>query len=706
MESVEVRATTAQLAEQRALSRGQANAVPPLPGGKAVWLPLVLELVGQVGDGRVVELDAKAELSFDLGTVEARAVGAAPKLEPAMWREYYSFLRGLRLAESTPAGIRLTEAGLALRSLPTAAGLSVVLADRIRLFAEVLAVIAEEPLTVDGVDARIRSRYDLSWRSNTNTRNRMDWQEILGLIESTGNRRWGITPAGSAVLEGRVLVTPEAFAEATQDFVAISVPPAGIEALLDEFTSSSRTHESRSTYNIWVPSPPSHPNKVENLRVIINAAFEKIEREELFVFISKTFNLKRSSVESMLPFMRASGILVEVGRGVYQATPAARAWVESGDDLNFIRILHAHMRFVGEAIQCVETSVPRSEVYSQAKLFGLNNEKCRWIISFLVDTGLVEEPRYGSLRATSRGTALAAGLPLANVPAYPNAPVDETAQDEVVEERESRSLREDLGRLSREPLAGGEGSGRAFENMVRDSFLALGFEAQTVGGSGDTDVLVRWRGSDGSLLTAIVEAKTRSAGQVTHNDVSDVAIETHKDRHQARFVAIVAPGFSGDTLKKMATQKRWALLDAEQLGTLAEASLELGLRPCEVGSIFRVPDGVIDLKNTITARRRELDIMSFLLAKFAEEANESGEAISARDISRDGRRTELAPSVEEVVEAIGTVSRLQVEVLQPVDVADDPKFSTYVLGDASAGAARLRALAEAIERGAGSGSTI
>nr|WP_146218283.1 hypothetical protein [Micromonospora acroterricola] len=65
--------------------------------------------------------------------------------------------------------------------------------------------------------------------------------------------------------------------------------------------------------------------------------------------------------------------------------------------------------------------------------------------------------------------------------------------------------------------------------------------------------LVRWRSADGSQSTAIIEAKARSSGHVTHTDVSDVAIETHKGRHHASFIAIVGPGFSGDTIKNMAS---------------------------------------------------------------------------------------------------------------------------------------------------------
>jgi hypothetical protein len=115
--------------------------------------------------------------------------------------------------------------------------------------------------------------------------------------------------------------------------------------------------------------------------------------------------------------------------------------------------------------------------------------------------------------------------------------------------------------------------------------------------------------------------------------------------------------------------------------------------------MFQVPGGLSDLDDLIATRERELDIVSFLLTKLLEEASESGEAISARDISRDGRRTELSPSVDEVVAAIGTLSRLPGESLRLVDSADDPKFATYALGDTAAGAGQLRALADAIERG-------
>lgn len=698
--SVESLASVGDLSAQRALSRGQVSAIPGLLGGKGVWLPLVLDLVRLVGEGKATELDSIAEISFDLSNVELRQGGTAPKREPATWREYYSFLRGLRLVESSAGGLRLDDAGLKLQASPDAETLAEIMADRVRLFAETLLAVVEKPLTLEEADDLIQSSYKQSWRSRGNTRVRMDWQEVLGLIESVGNRRWQATSSGRLLLQERLLVTPDAFGVEHESIVDIAEPPAIISESLDELRTNVRTHESRSTYNIWVPSPPSDPNKVENLRTIVNSAFERIEREELFSLICKRFNLKRSSVNSMLPFMRASGLLTEVGRGVFESTPEARAWVESGDDLNFIRIIHSNMRFVGEMIRAVEGDVTRNVMYAQAKSYGMNTDKCRWLASFLLDTDLIEESRYGSLRATARGVALLAQLPLADPPPLPGGLANDAAavaQHAIVEPEQG--LGERLDKISREPHFGGLAPGRGLEVALRDVFLSLGFEARTIGGSKDTDVVVRWSTPEGAKLTAIVEAKARSSGSANHTDVSDVAIETHKSRHQASFVAIVAPSFSGETIKEMAKKKSWSLLEAGQLGSLAEASRSLGLRPCDVGVLFQVPSGLSDLEDVIASHRRSLEIFSFVIAKLSEEAAESGEAISARDISRDGRRSELSPSVDEVVSAIESLSRLQVDVLRLVEDADDPKFATYALGDLSAGSAQLRAIADAIDRG-------
>lgn len=699
MSETRIDVETQNVSEQVAIWRLQANSIPGLLGGKAVWVPLVLNLVDQIGRGaQVLDLDSAPSLPEEIFNVEPQAGGAEPHLGPATWRQYLPFLKGLGLVEKGAVGLSLTATGDELFGNPTPAVLGRIFSDKIRLFAEILALIAAGPRTIEDVHSQVQLKYRPSWTNTGGTRSRIDWMEKLGLVSPSANRCWEVTEVGEQLLVNRTLVSPEALAVRENTTVALPIAPPEISALLHELRESVSEHQARSTYNIWAPSPATSPNKVENLRTIINAASTKIERPELFAFICDTFDLKRSSVESMMPFLRASGLLVEVGRGVYEATPAAKAWVESGEDVNFVRILHARMRFVGEMIRAVEPDVERSKMYAAGQKYGLNVEKCRWIASFLLSAELIEEPRYGSLRATATGIALVQELPLADPPDdHPDAKLG-TDKISFPPGVEVESIKDRLVRLSMDPRSGGSKPGSEFERAVRDAFREMGFEARLISGSGDTDVLVQWQDVEGNLASAVVETKARSNGQVTHTDVSDVALETHRSRNNADFIAVIGPAFAGDTIRNMANQRGWSLLEAERIGALVEAAISLGLRPSEAALLFGSAKGLAELDDLIAERTRALDIVALIFSKLREEVDESGEAISARDISRDGRKSELAPSVPEVLAGIELVLKLQVNAIKQVNASEQPEYVTYEIGDITASVRQLRALADAMER--------
>src|SRR6202042_1390487 len=94
-----------------------------------------------------------------------------------------------------------------------------------------------------------------------------------------------------------------------------------------------------------------------------------------------------------------------------------------------------------------------------------------------------------------------------------------------------------LIRTSSDPSADGKTLGAAFETSIESAFQHMGFQAQRISGSGDTDVLVQWYDGNGSLRTAIIDGKSAASGHVTHTSLSEVAISAHKDKHTAEFVA-------------------------------------------------------------------------------------------------------------------------------------------------------------------------
>jgi hypothetical protein len=247
-------------------------------------------------------------------------------------------------------------------------------------------------------------------------------------------------------------------------------------------------------------------------------------------------------------------------------------------------------------------------------------------------------------------------------------------------------------------MADGLASGVAFEKYVAAAFKLLGFRAQRISGSGDTDVLVQWYDHEEILRTAIVDAKSTSSGQISHGNVSDVAISTHKEKHAADYVAIVAPSFAGDTIRGMATKKHWALVSAAELGEIVSSAAALGLRPADIGALFETPDGLAAVANLLDARQRELDLISLVVSRLKDEM-ENDEAFSPRDIALMERRSDLAPSIDELMSTFRLLQQLDADVVRVVDAAPDARHESYRIGDVRAAANRLRALAAAFDRG-------
>lgn len=675
-------------AKQRSRWIRQFSAAPNLQCAKDQMFPLTLELVQKISDGEAVDPDARPVLSH----------GESSRT----WRDYSSALRTMGLAQTQKGALHLTADGAELLADPSRSRLGSLMADRYRLFAEALGFLVREPLTVEEVNSKLVESYSLDWKTVGNTRIRMTWLEVLGLIEWLGGRKQSATPEGRRLFSTWEIVTPAALAVPDASEAAdIPEAPDEIAALLDRLSMTPGTQDARNTYNIWVPSPKSDPNKIENMRTIITAASDPIEKEDLLTFIAKRYGLRRSSVESMMPFMRAAGLLREVRRGVFVATPAAKAWLRSGSDIDFIRILHANMQFVGELIRAAKTNIPRNDLYQEGVRYGLNKDKVRWLTSFILESGLLVETSWSSIQATPTGLRFIETLPLAE-PRTPTSGAETAtgpapAQQAPEEQAEIAQVAESLIRTSTDPSADGMTSGAAFEISIERAFQHMGFQAQRISGPGDTDVLVQWYDGDGSLRTAIVDGKSTS-GNVTHTSVSEVAISSHKDKHAAEFVAIVGPSFSGDTIRNAAQKQDWVLITAAELGELVASTDGLGLRPAELGILFEMPDGLSRLADLIDAQQRALDIVSLVISRLKDEM-ETEEAVSPRDISLIERRSQLAPNIDELLETFSLFGHLAPHIVRVVDQGQEPRYVTYQIGDVRPAAKRLRALAAAIERG-------
>lgn len=669
--------------------RKQGWSIPDFRGGKQSWFNQVTSIIQYIGDRQ----------SCDINEVMSFADSDQHPL-----RVYVPFIKSVGLVQNSSGMVTLTVIGQQFLETPTKAHLANLMQGRYRLFAEMLALVSEKPQTVEEIDKQICARYGLNWINLSNTRRRLDWLEILGLIQPLGNRKWEITKDGLQILKGWCLVSPKAIESLNVDnkeTIEIQEAPEEIKELLRQLKDNPENHKNRNTYNIWVPSP----DRINNLRIITQFASERITRKELFEFIEKRFNLRTSSADSMLPFLKASGLIEEVGRAIYVASDAAKAWLETGNDLDFIRILHSHMQFVGEMIAACENDIIRNDLYSKAKQYGLNQEKARWIAGFLIEAGLLEEPQYLHLKATASGKVFVNELPLTN----PNQKEDNSekgqqeVREKVVEPIITDKLELTITRLltaSKDPMAEGKQSGMAFEEEIAEIFRLMGFDARRIGGSGDTDVVLHWTDTDGKDFTAIVDGKSKSSGFVSHSDISDIAIDTHRDKNHASYVAIVGPGFSGETIRNHAIKKGFALITADELCEIARSAKNIGLNLQEIACLFDVPNGLSTLSELISEKQRELEIITTVVGKIYREQGDLG-GLSPRDLFLLLRDNSISPSLKELLNVFETLSKPEIGVLQVINKNKNvsPENASYMLFNGQSNARRLIAIADAIQKG-------
>ena len=185
---------------------------------------------------------------------------------------------------------------------------------------------------------------------------------------------------------------------------------------------------------------------------------------------------------------------------------------------------------------------------------------------------------------------------------------------------------------------------------------------------------------------------------MTHSDISDVAIETHKEKNNADFAAIVGPGFSGDTIKSHARKKGFALVTDSELIDIAKNSKALGLSLVEISLLFKVPNGLSRLDELMSTRKRDLEIITLVISTFKEE-QEAMDSLSARDLYFLLRKTTVSPSMEELIRAFEILSKEEIRVLSQVKKASSLENVTYSIGGETQSVNRLRALAAAIEKG-------
>lgn len=90
--------------------------------------------------------------------------------------------------------------------------------------------------------------------------------------------------------------------------------------------------------------------------------------------------------------------------------------------------------------------------------------------------------------------------------------------------------------------------------------------------------------------------------------------------------------------------------------------------------------------------------MTLIISTFQQE-QDAMESLSAQDLYFLLRRTDLSPSLDELIDAFKKLSKEEIGVLTQVKKASATENTTYAIQDGKYCVNKLRALADAIEKG-------
>jgi len=385
--------------------------------------------------------------------------------------------------------------------------------------------------------------YGMRWEGLSQIRERNKWFKQLGLVESEPHvHEYWLTEAGREFLDLIEPIRPE------EIVAGISIEEDD-EWLPDEWALDLCNMSSNELIGRHVPIgrlPGGKERIVSLLAMVASFLAEPKEFTEYDEFLARQ-GIRVGSLQTFRSVAKRLGI-VKFGVGGYRTTTDALVWSTKGRAIDLACIVHANLAYTFEILrELLEGGKNRRELAARAEtLYGVklspDSLACR--LEILECAGLIATAR-SVIEITDRGKHL---LPLVLGSVV-------TKQKNVIEQKDYPAMRGNdipssvLEAVS-ELLSTAKDSSHPqfFEIACEKAFAMLGFDSEHIGGSGNTDVLIRGQVGTGEEYAVAVDSKSSVAASVDRN-IDFVALESHRKKHGAVYSLVVGSQFGSFTLQ-------------------------------------------------------------------------------------------------------------------------------------------------------------
>lgn len=360
---------------------------------------------------------------------------------------------------------------------------------------------------------------------------------------------------------------------------------------------------------------------------------------ELASRLETVLGVKATAARLRESFLRKVG-LISVHGGACSLGPWTEKWLASGDDRIIVALLHGRCQFIGELLDAARSPRSNDELLTVANdLYGMGWDTQTQIVNrrgWLQSAGMLTDMGDGRVQLSDSGRSLLAELTLHDPEAGPAviAVIEAPAAESPIE------LLPPLGSsivdeivLAIKDSADDSSHPDRFEQAVRDAFAFLGFQAEWLGGSGKTDVLLAAVLGATDSYRVVVDCKTSGSGSVSDHQVDWVTLTEHKTKHDADHIALVGPNPSGHRMFARASQHNVTVISADQLSGLCRQHAKTPLGLDDYRSLFAT-GGSLDMQ-AVDERAEDVKRLVTLAAAMCEAIRDRSAVfgrLSARDL--------------------------------------------------------------------------
>lgn len=163
-----------------------------------------------------------------------------------------------------------------------------------------------------------------------------------------------------------------------------------------------------------------------------------------------------------------------------------------------------------------------------------------------------------------------------------------------------------------------------FEIALTDAFNFLGFKAKSIGGKGDTDVLLTANIGKESYKVD-VDGKTSKKDIIQDAQINWPSLDDHKIKNNSNFVVVIGQGFAGGKLEKRAKGFKIGLLTTNELIKIVEAHSKYPFTLLELKDLFAafgsLTEQVNDLLSQNQTRREFLEKFKTIIEEIEKLQN-------------------------------------------------------------------------------------